>query len=119
MFCLDGNNSLRRFSHIGERAVADNRSFSDSDYYLTAEYVDQYKDEVSRAKDTSPSRPEGSTTADDVKDHAGRTTTCGENWKAAKELRTWGVFKESGLFASACRHGLTLWIADMIQSGEL
>ncbi|KAF9530494.1 hypothetical protein CPB83DRAFT_748578, partial [Crepidotus variabilis] len=33
--------------------------------------------------------------------------------------RMWNVFDESGLFASACRHGLILWIADLVQSGEL
>lgn len=119
MICLDGNNSLRQFAHIGECAIADNRSFFDSDYYLMPEFVDRFKDEVSRGKDPSSGRPECSTSANDVNGRADGAVSCGENWKAAKESKTWGVFKESGLFAGACRHGLILWIADMIQSGEL
>jgi hypothetical protein len=46
---------------------------------------------------------------------------CANNWKAAQsdsKKRMWGIFAETGLFASACRHGFILWIADMIRSGE-
>jgi len=46
---------------------------------------------------------------------------CANNWKAAQSDSKewmWGVFAETGLFASACRHGLILWVADMIRSGE-
>lgn len=31
----------------------------------------------------------------------------------------WGVFDETGIFASACPHGFVLWLVDMVQSGEL
>jgi len=31
----------------------------------------------------------------------------------------WGIFDETGIFLSLCRHGFTLVITDMIQSGEL
>ncbi|KAI0699449.1 hypothetical protein BC835DRAFT_1405155 [Cytidiella melzeri] len=47
---------------------------------------------------------------------------CVDNWKsAAKEesKRMWSIFDESGIFASACRHGLVLWLMDMVKSGEL
>lgn len=47
---------------------------------------------------------------------------CVKNWKAASDddkKRMWAVFDESGIFACACRHGLMLWIVDMIRSGEL
>jgi hypothetical protein len=47
---------------------------------------------------------------------------CVDNWKsAAKEesKRMWSIFDESGVFVSACRHGLILWIIDMVKSGEL
>jgi hypothetical protein len=47
---------------------------------------------------------------------------CVDNWKsAAKEetKRMWSIFDESGIFASACRHGLILWLIDMVRSGEL
>ncbi|KAI0075055.1 hypothetical protein K474DRAFT_1685473 [Panus rudis PR-1116 ss-1] len=47
---------------------------------------------------------------------------CVKNWKAAaadEKKRTWAIFDETGVFVSACRHSLTLWIADMVRSGEL
>ncbi|KAI0683114.1 hypothetical protein BC835DRAFT_1297061, partial [Cytidiella melzeri] len=31
----------------------------------------------------------------------------------------WSIFDELGIFASACRHGLVLWLMDMVKSGEL
>lgn len=47
---------------------------------------------------------------------------CVKNWKSASDddsKRMWAIFDESGVFMSACRHGLILWIIDMIRSGEL
>lgn len=47
---------------------------------------------------------------------------CVKNWKAAareEKKQMWQMFNESGLFASACRHGLILWLVDMVRSGEL
>ena len=47
---------------------------------------------------------------------------CVKNWKAAADddkKRMWAAFDESGVFACACRHGLLLWIIDMVRSGEL
>ncbi|KAI0689796.1 hypothetical protein BC835DRAFT_1437947 [Cytidiella melzeri] len=47
---------------------------------------------------------------------------CIDNWKsAAKEesKRMWSIFDKSGIFASACRHSLVLWLIDMVKSGEL
>ena len=29
------------------------------------------------------------------------------------------IFEETGIYASACRHGFMLWICDMVRSGEL
>jgi hypothetical protein len=59
-------------------------------------------------------------TKDDEDEEVGVGNGCrAKNWKAAGEKGTWGIFKESGIFASACRHGLILWIIDMVQSGEL
>ncbi|OJT09099.1 hypothetical protein TRAPUB_1 [Trametes pubescens] len=49
-------------------------------------------------------------------------SSCTKNWKAAAsddKKRSWGIFEETGIFASACRHGLILWLVDMIRSGEL
>lgn len=49
-------------------------------------------------------------------------SSCTKNWKAAQsddKKRSWDVFEETGIFASACRHGFILWIIDMVRSGEL
>lgn len=47
---------------------------------------------------------------------------CVHNWKVAQsdsKKKNREIFKENGLFASACHHGLILWITNMVQSGEL
>ena len=49
-------------------------------------------------------------------------SSCTRNWKAAQaddKKRSWGIFEENGIFASACPHGLILWLIDMVRSGEL
>ena len=33
--------------------------------------------------------------------------------------RAWGVFDETGIFLSLCRHGFALLLTDMVQSREL
>lgn len=47
---------------------------------------------------------------------------CVDNWKAAaaeSKKKMWKMYEESGVFASACRHGFILWLCDMVRSGEL
>ncbi|KAF7791531.1 hypothetical protein EIP86_002547 [Pleurotus ostreatoroseus] len=47
---------------------------------------------------------------------------CVKNWKAAaadEKKSMWEIFDESGIFASACRHGLIMVVVDMLRSGEL
>lgn len=47
---------------------------------------------------------------------------CTDNWKAASadsRKKMWSIFKNTGIFAAACRHGFILWYMDMIASGEL
>ncbi|EKM48904.1 uncharacterized protein PHACADRAFT_107991 [Phanerochaete carnosa HHB-10118-sp] len=47
---------------------------------------------------------------------------CVDNWKAAAaeaKKKMWKMYEESGVFASACRHGFILWLCDMVRSGEL
>jgi len=125
MFAVDGNDSLKRIARIGSRDVSDRRVFSDSDYYIPTEEVDEW------AREGGPTCPAGIGGDDsnegnglpeqsddgDGADHG----PCANNWKAAQsdsKKRMWGVFAETGLFASACRHGFILWIADMVRSGE-
>ncbi|THU89589.1 hypothetical protein K435DRAFT_821344 [Dendrothele bispora CBS 962.96] len=132
MWVCDGNNSLRRMASLGDRRTGDARVFQGSDYFLPVEFVNKYADEVK-------SKPENKTGSDDEDedeaqdndnnfedgdptDGSSLLSTCTKNWKAASadsKKRMWNIFDETGLFASACRHGLILWLADMVRSGEL
>ncbi|RDX50992.1 hypothetical protein OH76DRAFT_1455203 [Lentinus brumalis] len=134
--CMDGNNSLKRIAKIGDREIADLREFSESDYYLLAEYVDRFKDEVKRresgdAEDdgddawTDEEDGDADEAEGDPTDFAGADDMlkqCTKNWKSAAKDETkkmWGIFDETGVFAGACRHGFVLWVIDMVRSGEL
>lgn len=124
MLCMDGNSSLKRVAAIGERTASDGRIFEDSDYYLPQSFVDQFAKEVSSApaNRSNIDLPDGadsdSLQNDDVPEGVGDGCQA-RHWKAAGKKGTWGIFEESGIFASACRHGFILWIVDMIRSGEL
>lgn len=126
MYAIDGNNSLKRIARIGSREVGDARCFSDSDYFIPSEEVDGWAGEV--GSEQSPGEDDLEGDASDDGEDRDRTDgedsdqgPCANNWKAAQsdsKKRMWGIFAETGLFASACRHGFVLWVADMIQSGE-
>ncbi|KAL7283898.1 hypothetical protein ACG7TL_001170 [Trametes sanguinea] len=139
LICMDGNNSLKRLATMGKRTTGDTRTF-DSDYFLPRDFVDRFAHEVkSRQKQPKvdvPRRGAAGAQSDDevddediLADDGGDPTDgkpdapspCATNWKAAaadEKKRMWGIFDETGIFASACRHGLILWIADMVRSGE-
>jgi len=125
MFTVDSNDSLKQIAHIGSRDVGDTWCFSNSDYYIEAEEVDQWAREARSTPSAEVSDDGGETDGNGVvgqgDDSGVDPGPCANNWKAAQsdsKKRMWGVFAETGLFASACRHGLILWIADMVQSGE-
>ena len=126
---------------MGQRQTADIRVFSESDYFIPREEVDKFANEVrgrvgvkanpvlsddqdvwEDVTDDVPINPEdtgGDPT--DGADHLG-VDGCVHNWKAARsdsKKKSWEIFEENGLFASCCRHGLILWIMDMVRSGEL
>jgi len=124
MYAIDGNDSLKRIARVGAREVGDTRCFSDSDYYIPSEEVDQWAGEV-RSRHDVREDSEDEASNDEGQDPTNNENTnqgaCANNWKAAQsdsKKRMWGVFAETGLFASACRHGFILWVADMIRSGE-
>lgn len=84
-------------------------------------------DDSSDTDDEQPDNPTSPTTEGDPTDgiradqHA-NISQCVKNWKAAAsddKKKTWAIFDETGIYASACRHGLILWICDMVRSGEL
>lgn len=149
MYAIDGNNSLKRIRTSDNVQVADSRNLNDSDYFISQDFVDRFANEVKARKgppvqhnvddesdDEGVTATEGDPTdgmeeaatmvpGDQAqRDRALRKglDTCVKNWKSASDddsKRMWAIFDESGVFMSACRHGLVLWIIDMVRSGEL
>ncbi|KAG0693826.1 hypothetical protein DFH29DRAFT_1006902 [Suillus ampliporus] len=79
--------------------------FVGGDRYLSREYIEQF------ATDSPVDMM-----ANDDEDNP-----CAGRWKNMRDDKTkkmWGVFDESGVFLAVCRHGFSLVIADMVQSGE-
>lgn len=124
MIAMDGNNSLKRMRRKGP---ADTRVFNDSNYYIPSDYVDIYANEVKRrANQPQPAAPAPNTdlagSEGDPADGQDDPSPCADRWKAAAaehKKRTWDVFDETGIFGSACQHGMIMWIVDMVESGEL
>ena len=144
MWCMDGNNSLKRIAPTAKHRQADMRVLNDSDYFLARDYVDTFANEV---QSKPPPKGPGADDSDDAEaeilgssrpilDHDrdegdpsdavpddSPLASCTRNWKAAagetQKKKMWAIFDETGIFASACPHGLVLWIADMVKSGEL
>ncbi|KAI0667165.1 hypothetical protein C8Q78DRAFT_932730, partial [Trametes maxima] len=128
MYCMDGNNSLKRMRPLGGRKVGDTHVFEESDYYISKADVDKFANEVKSTQLPPRRPPEDSSSGaqepegDPTDGATGVDSSCTKNWKAAQsddKKRSWDVFEETGIFASACRHGLILWIIDMVRSGEL
>jgi hypothetical protein len=114
----------------GNRSIGDTRVFEEGDYFLPRSFVDQFAGEVkSSTASSQASKAEAphdlvdeAIPPEDEDDHDYLSAHCTRNWKAAaseEKKRMWGAFEETGIFACACRHGLILWIIDMIRSGEL
>ena len=126
MYAMDGNNSLKRIACIGSREIGDTWCFTHSDYYILPEEVDQWVGEAGSEPFAGEDNLEdkvdnGFKEPDPVDGQNPEQGPCANNWKAAQsdsKKRMWGVFAETGLFSSTCRHGFVLWVADMIRSGE-
>ncbi|KAI6125686.1 hypothetical protein EDD16DRAFT_1703175 [Pisolithus croceorrhizus] len=112
LFAMDGNNSLKCISRaaiggyeftardIGEQFVGD-------DCYLSRSFIDQFGVGVSDESLTEPT--------------SNNDNPCTGRWKNMKgdvTSRMWGIFDEAGIFMAVCRHGFSLVIADIVQSGE-
>ncbi|KAJ4463848.1 hypothetical protein C8J55DRAFT_443245 [Lentinula edodes] len=131
MWVVDGNNSLKRMAGVGNREVSDTRVFGESDYYLSADFVNTFANEVTHpshiVEDEDPDESQSEWVDEEHGDPTDGTTDgslaqCTENWKAAatdQHKKMWSIFQESGYFVSTCRHGFVLWVVDMIRSGEL
>ncbi|KAG1902578.1 uncharacterized protein F5891DRAFT_1127555 [Suillus fuscotomentosus] len=109
LFAMDGNDSLQRILHqtlgidendSGESSELPTTQHVRGDRYLSCDYVNQWSkvgiedSEVTLDSDSSgnPCTEQG---------HGGYT------------------YDETGIFTAVCRHGFSLLIVDMVQSGEL
>ncbi|KAK1227511.1 hypothetical protein PQX77_009487 [Marasmius sp. AFHP31] len=136
LMAMDGNNSLKLVDadkRYGQQRL-DTRRINHP-RWLTAEFVDEYQDEVANARRKNP--PEQPTPCDgpqvddesvtwlndeELDDLAGTINPCVERWKAAgpeSSKKMFSFFSISGVFLSVCRHGHVLVICDMRRSGEL
>ncbi|KAF8586158.1 hypothetical protein K439DRAFT_1615305 [Ramaria rubella] len=95
MGAIDGNNSLK------------------SDYFISHEYVDWFKNEVKRKP---RAKADVEMEGDSTNGHSGEAT-CADRWCAATADTIKGVsnmFAKSGFFVSVCCHGLIWTIPDMM-----
>ncbi|KAG2135775.1 hypothetical protein DEU56DRAFT_737641 [Suillus clintonianus] len=127
LYTMDGNDSLKR---VLKKLVRDDSDHFDNnnniplpqsaelpstqhvrgDRYLTRDYVDHF------AGDSAVDMLSGDEVSSIDLDNP-----CAARWNNMKDEKTrrmWGVFDESGIFMAVCRHGFSLVIADMVQSGE-
>ncbi|KIM86138.1 hypothetical protein PILCRDRAFT_5198 [Piloderma croceum F 1598] len=122
---IDGNQSLRR-ADLRAGAHEDPRQFRSS-YLLSEDAVNVFQHDIKprckKSKVSAPlppvsEEPEEAGAADGDTEH----TTCADRWQAAAAdvvKRMWKIYRESGIFLAACRHGFVWIFCDMIKSGEL
>lgn len=110
---------------LGGRQIGDTHLFK-SDYYLEPDYINTFASQSNTLPldDANVDLTSQTHTGEDPGplNTSLATSACMDNWKAAAadaKKKSWGIFEETGIFASACRHGLILWIGDMVRSGEL
>ncbi|KAI6143412.1 hypothetical protein BKA82DRAFT_4331277 [Pisolithus tinctorius] len=113
LYAMDSNDSLK---HILCCIVEDEDSHElpttqkvPTTCYLSHEFVDSF----------AQSAPIQSTSKDV---ETGDENPCTSHWKnmdKQKTKQTWGVYDETWIFLAVCQHGISLLIADMVQSGEL
>ncbi|KAG1723302.1 uncharacterized protein EDB91DRAFT_1240109 [Suillus paluster] len=125
MIVFDGNNLLSRLVPLGGCQVGDTHIFN-SDYYPEPDYINAHASQSntlsSDDENINPTSQMHAGQDPELMNTSPATSACTDNWKAAAvdaKKKSWGIFKETGIFASACCHGLVLWIADMVRSGEL
>ncbi|EIW82713.1 hypothetical protein CONPUDRAFT_163795 [Coniophora puteana RWD-64-598 SS2] len=124
LYTMDGNDSLKRIYR--RSSGEDNGADADicpsaandlptafqlhDDRYIPREIVDKWA--VRNGRDL----------VTDESAEVDENNPCASRWKNMKDDKTkrmWGIFDETGLFGSVCRHGFSLVIADMVRSGEL
>ncbi|KAG1849095.1 hypothetical protein C8R48DRAFT_778679 [Suillus tomentosus] len=111
---FDGNSSLK---HIDGSGHADERSFQSS-YLIPAAEVDLFKDDVHLCPGT---RTTAGNEVPQSNDETLNNSTCTKNWKAANTTseNSTNVFNQTGVFVSACCHGIVQTLVELRRSGEL
>ncbi|KAG1893006.1 uncharacterized protein F5891DRAFT_1131416 [Suillus fuscotomentosus] len=122
LYTMDGNDSLKQ---VLKKVVRDDSEYLDDDndiplprsaelpstqsvggdQYLTRDYVNSFTGDSSV----------------DMLSVDDKENPCAGHWNNMKDEKTrrmWGVFDESGIFMAVCRHGFSLIIMDMVQSGK-
>ncbi|KAI0038697.1 hypothetical protein FA95DRAFT_1505189 [Auriscalpium vulgare] len=122
LYTMDGGNSLKRVLRREESAEKSGEELGPSaemrdgrvvsgDYYLSREDVDRHAHATNVVPPGAGPPPIVSL-----------PTACASRWdNMAPDLtkKMWGVYDETGIFISVCRHGFLLVLADMVRSGEL
>ncbi|KAG1906113.1 uncharacterized protein F5891DRAFT_1125597 [Suillus fuscotomentosus] len=117
LFTMDGNDSLKHIlrrtlgideNDSGESSELPTTQHVRGDHYLSCDYVNQWsKVGIEDSEVTLDSDSLGN--------------PCTEQWNNMDEEKTkraWGIYDETGIFTAVCRHGFSLLIIDMVQSGE-
>ncbi|KAJ2922345.1 hypothetical protein H1R20_g14752, partial [Candolleomyces eurysporus] len=137
MYELEGEPSLRYHIQISmdsndlqkwmkdKGTAGDTRELVDSDYFIPTPEVDRWAsvNPLNLHPDAGSDDEELSDELADAENPTvdDRVKECVKNWKATQSdtrKKVMGIFDETGWFACACRHGIILWVADMVQSGE-
>ncbi|TEB36285.1 hypothetical protein FA13DRAFT_1903597 [Coprinellus micaceus] len=131
---VDGNTSLKR---LIDKGTTDARKYAEATYIIPPAEVDAMDKKSSHVNAIVAEAQQGDDNAKPDSDRSGgllevdelevdngdtKASDCTRNWKAAQSdssKKAMGFFDEIGVFACVCRHGIVLWMADMIQSGEL
>ena len=85
MIPLDSNNLMKQTFQLGEHQSIDAQLFTNSDYLLPPEYVDQFKDEVKSARALGVPVGDNKENGEVEGDSSGATlqVQCTTNWKVA------------------------------------
>ncbi|TFK16701.1 hypothetical protein FA15DRAFT_606554, partial [Coprinopsis marcescibilis] len=126
---MDGNDSLKRVARrdvrrkVGEdghptlghlKELQDRREVG-KDYYLSQEEMDKWEKEQDVP---APMMLDAGATGTIGEEDRNPCVSQWHNMSSKLTARMWGIFEETSLFLSLCRHGFALVVLDMVRSGE-
>jgi Kyakuja-Dileera-Zisupton transposase len=126
---MDGNDSLKRVIRR-DHSVSTGRDGGETlegvsieredsrtvkgDYYLTRTEANKWSDENIQAM----RGPDALAEEEEDPEEVNPCETRWQNMSDRTTARSWGIFDETGIFLTLCRHGHVLVIMDMVRSGE-